>query len=127
MAKKSTYSSNDRDLLFSYITGFALSIILTMAAYLSVTHKSFGHSALLRVIVGLAILQFIAQLLFFLHLGREAKQRLSEVILLFMILVVSILFFGSLWIMSNLNYGHMHGDTPAQQDRYLIHDEGLNQ
>lgn len=126
MAKNTPGATGDRDLLFSYIAGFGLSIILTMAAYLSVTRHSYSDSILLDVIIGLGVLQFVAQLLFFLHLGREAKQRLSEVVLLFMILVVAVLVIGSLWIMANLDYQHNHAVNPLQQDKYLIHDEGVD-
>lgn len=126
MAKNTPSATGDRDLLFSYVAGFGLSIILTMAAYLSVTRHSYSDGILLDVIIGLAVLQFVAQLLFFLHLGREAKQRLNEVVLLFMILVVAVLVIGSLWIMANLDYQHNHAVNPLQQDQYLIHDEGVD-
>ncbi len=65
----------------SYVSGFVLSALLTLSAYILVTaHVSSGHSrigdgALTAVIIVLALAQFAAQLAFFLHLGSDAKPR----------------------------------------------------
>jgi cytochrome o ubiquinol oxidase operon protein cyoD len=53
---------------------------------------------------------------FFLHLGRESKPRWNLNALLFAVLVVVIIVFGSLWIMHNLNY---HMQNPQQINKYL--------
>ena len=90
--------------LKSYFNGFVLSIILTLGAYLMVIHHSFTADRIVGVIVGLALCQFLVQMLFFLHLGKETKPRWKLFVLLFMITVVLILVFGSIWIMNNLNY-----------------------
>src|ERR1035437_895088 len=95
-----------RGTLASYVTGYIFSVYLTFAAYLAVYNHLFKHLVLTGVIVGLALVQFIVQLVFFLHLGRETKPRWRLAVLIFMIIIVLILVVGSLWIMSNLNY-HM--------------------
>lgn len=107
-----------------YVIGFVLSIVLTLAAYFSVTHNLFSHALLVAVLVVLALTQFTVQLYFFLHLGEETKPRLKLWVLIFMIIIVGILVFGSLWIMNNLNY-NMTNMTPQQEQTYLHDHEGL--
>jgi cytochrome o ubiquinol oxidase operon protein cyoD len=105
----------------SYVTGFLLSIILTLAAYLSVVYHWLSRRGLIALVAGLALAQFLTQTLFFLHLGREAKPRWKLAVFLFMVSVVCILVFGSLWIMSNLNYRM----TPEQIKAYLHTQDGI--
>lgn len=105
-----------------YVVGFGLSVILTLAAYLFVTQQVFTGNSGLFVIASLGILQFIVQVLCFLHLAEEQKPRLKLVAFLFMLLVVGIVVLGSLWIMANLNYRMM---VPTEQAKYLHENEGL--
>lgn len=105
-----------RGMLLSYVTGFLLSLLLTITAYVTAVNQSLSRGALVAVIVGLAIAQLLVQLIFFLHLGRESKPRFNLTIFLFMLLVLGILVIGSLWIMNNLNY-HM---TPHQMEEQLL-------
>jgi cytochrome o ubiquinol oxidase operon protein cyoD len=104
----------------SYGTGFVLSIILTLVAYLMVVHHSFTADRIIAVIVTLALCQFMVQMFFFLHLGKETKPRWKLFVLFFMIMVVLILVFGSIWIMNNLNYRM----TPEQINTYLNNQGG---
>ena len=106
----------NRGTLMSYVTGFVLSLLLTITAYVSVVNQGVSRNMLIGVIVGLAVVQLLVQLVFFLHLGRESRPRFNLVIFLFMLLVLGILVIGSLWIMHNLNY-HM---TPADMDHQLL-------
>jgi cytochrome o ubiquinol oxidase operon protein cyoD len=64
----------------------------------------------------------MVQLVFFLHLGGEGKPRWRLTAFLFMLLVLVILVFGSLWIMYNLDY-HMTM-SPEELDSQIIEDEG---
>jgi len=86
-----------------YIVGFAASVLLTMAAYLMVTRSSWSHGVVIGVISGLAVVQFVVQLVFFLHIGDEREPRWKQVVLWFMLGVVVLVVVGSLWIMNNLN------------------------
>ncbi|HUD05648.1 MAG TPA: cytochrome o ubiquinol oxidase subunit IV [Candidatus Saccharimonadales bacterium] len=107
--------------LKSYVTGFALSIVLTVTAYLLVkNHGYVNRDKIIAAIVGLALTQFVVQLIFFLHLGKETKPRWKLFIFGFMVLVVLILVFGSLWIMDNLNYRM----TPGQINTYMNNQGG---
>lgn len=108
--------------LTSYVVGFGMSIYLTLMAYLSVTHHLFSRRVLLFVLPTTALLQFVVQLIFFLHMGREFKPRWKLYVFLFMLVIVIILVAGSIWIMANLNY---HTQTPAQVNKYLQSQDGL--
>ena len=104
----------------SYATGFIWSLGLTLVAYTLVVRHSFSNRGLIAAVAGLALVQFLFQLFYFLHLGRETKPRWKLFVFLFMVMVVVILVAGSLWIMSNLNY-HM---TPSQITNYLNNQGG---
>ncbi len=107
--------------LRSYVTGFILSISLTLAAYLLVERHQLSSRLLIFAVISLALLQFLVQLLFFLRLGTETKPRWKLLVFLFMVAIVCILVFGSLWIMSNLNYRM----TPKQVNNYMNNQDGL--
>lgn len=89
--------------LKSYLVGFAISIILTALSFYIVAAKLLSGQFLVYTLVALAIVQAIFQLLFFLHLGQEARPKWESVIFYFMVLVLFIIVLGSLWIMHDLN------------------------
>lgn len=102
----------------SYVTGFVLSVAVTLLAYAAVVNHWFAGILLVAVIMGLAVIQLVVQLVFFLHLGRESKPRWNLITFSFMLLVLIIIVGGSLWIMANLNYNMMM--TPEQMDEYML-------
>jgi cytochrome o ubiquinol oxidase operon protein cyoD len=107
----------------TYITGYVLSLGLTLAAYLFAVKQFTSGWTLIYSLATLAIAQLFVQLIFFLHLGSESKPRWNLTALLFAVMVVVIVVFGSLWIMKNLSYNH---SVPTDQtDQQIIHDEGL--
>lgn len=89
--------------LRSYITGFAISISLTLLPYFIVTKHILSGSMLAAAVVLLGIVQLFVQLVFFLHLSPKAKAKWNLIALVFTALVVVILVVGTLWIMKNLN------------------------
>jgi cytochrome o ubiquinol oxidase operon protein cyoD len=107
---------------FSYTTGFAVSLGLTLLAYLTVTHHVFASWNLVFALAGLAVVQLAVQLIFFLHLGR-AKSHWNTMVFAFMLLVVLIIVFGSLWIMYGLNYRMM--SSPEEVNKYMNSQESL--
>ena len=110
-----------RGTLATYVTGYIFSVYLTITAYLIVYNHLFSHLVMLSVIIALALIQFIVQIVFFLHLGRETRPRWKLAVLCMMILIVLILVVGSLWIMSNLNVRM----TPQQMNNYMNNQQGL--
>ncbi|HET6747138.1 MAG TPA: cytochrome o ubiquinol oxidase subunit IV [Candidatus Saccharimonadales bacterium] len=99
----------------AYVTGYLLSIFLTLLAYFTVTSGNFAPFITIALILSFAVVQLFVQLIFFLHLGSESRPRWRLVTLGFGVLVVGIVVFGSLWIMDNLNYNMMHSPNKMQQ------------
>jgi len=87
----------------SYAVGFFSSLGLTVISFFLVASKLFSDQVTLYSILGLALIQATIQMIFFLHLGQEAKPRWETLIFYFMVLVLVIIAFGSLWIMFDLN------------------------
>ena len=104
--------------LQTYVTGFLLSIGLTIWAYVSVAYRSFRGRWLLAWLLGLALVQFVVQLVFFLHIGAETKPRWRRLVLVLMIFFVMVVILGSIWIMYNLNYRM----SPEQMNTYMLHE-----
>lgn len=89
--------------LKSYAIGFIASFLLTSASFLIVVFKVLSGQTLVFTLVSLALVQAICQLLYFLHLGQEAKPRWETVIFYFMFLILLIIVGGSIWIMQDLD------------------------
>lgn len=86
--------------LKAYVTGYILSIVLTIIPLIVVFNMSLSNTVTLIVILVAAILQFIVQLFFFMHLkeGRDAKWNMWALALGSIILLLVVI--GSLWIMT---------------------------
>ena len=86
------------------ILAFVFSILLTIAAYRIVTRHHLSNTTLIYTILALALAQAVIQLIFYFHIGLEARPAWNLITLLFMVLVMIIVVGGSLWIMHNLRY-----------------------
>lgn len=114
----------------NYTIGYIFSIILTIAAFgLVAFYHGLSSSDLSRFTVTiylalLAVTQFIIQVIFFLHLGKESKPKWNIMLFAFMLFIVIVLVGGSIWIMENLNYHH---DTYSDSSNHkmLMEDEGI--
>lgn len=114
----------DQGTLKSYIAGFIASIVLTFAAYCAVVHPEYFHLgsgiAVLAAILAFAVLQLVAQMLFFLHLGSQPGRGWKLLVFFSTLALVLIIVIGSLWIMNHLNYGM----TSAQVNQYINDQQG---
>ncbi len=104
--------------LQSYIIGFFIALILTLAAYFTATNHWFSGGATVGVLAWLAFVQLVVQLVFFLHFGRERKAHWNQAAFYFMLIILIIIVGGSLWIMGNLNYNMMM--SPEQMNEYML-------
>lgn len=104
--------------LQGYILGFILSLLLTSCSFLLVINKTLPRNFLIMAVVSLAFIQAIVQLLFFLHIGQEEKPRWESRAFYFMLAVLLIISFGSLWIMFDLD-DRMMSDMPTME---MSHD-----
>lgn len=89
--------------LRAYVIGFCISVFLTIISFYLVAFRLISGKALISAIVSLALVQAVIQLLFFLHVGQEAKPKWETMVFYFMVLVLLIIALGSLWIMYDLN------------------------
>ena len=104
----------------SYLIGFIVSFILTIAAYFAVVNDV---PVALWVVTGLAMIQFTVQIVFFLHLGQGKDRGLNIASFALAFAAMFILIAGSLWITKNLNYNH--NMSPGQMEDFIMHDEGI--
>ena len=92
----------------TYITGYALSIVMTLTAFglmelhIYEHHRFPSHEFLTIAFISLAILQLVVQLICFLHIGKKSPAS-NVVMLSFAIFIVFVIVGGTLWIMTNLN------------------------
>ncbi|MFM0266458.1 cytochrome o ubiquinol oxidase subunit IV [Paraburkholderia sediminicola] len=89
--------------LGSYATGFILSVILTVAAFGLVMNGTLTGENALLAIAGLALVQIVVHLVFFLHMNTSSAQRWNVMAFGFTVLTAVILIVGSLWIMHNVS------------------------
>lgn len=114
--------------LRSYTIGYAFSIFLTFVAFgLTMKHVDSGHyfishEMIIPVILGLALIQLVIQLIFFLHVLKEDKPKWNLLFFIGTFGLVFLLVAASLVIMNNLNKYHV---TPESATEYILIDEGI--
>jgi len=111
-----THYHAERGTLRTYVTGFILSIAFTLIAYFAVVQHAFSGNVLIGALLVLAIIQFVVQLFYFLHIGRETKPRWKLLMLFMMLVFVLIVVLGSIWVMYSLNYRM----SPEQMQKYML-------
>lgn len=117
MSKQTNNSDYRRD-YYRYGTGFIAALIITYAAYFSVTVGDFSRTMLAATLLVLAAVQLIVQMVVFLHVGADKKMRWTLGSIIYMFIMVLILVIASLWIMHNMNY-NMHM-SPEQMTEFMI-------
>ncbi|SFB46775.1 cytochrome o ubiquinol oxidase operon protein cyoD [Cohnella sp. OV330] len=85
--------------LKSYVLGFVLSLILTAIPLILVLNDIVTGNAADVVLLATAVLQFVVQLFFFMHLKEEKKPRYNLMVLLLGLVIVLTIVAGSIWIM----------------------------
>ncbi|MGG4035905.1 cytochrome o ubiquinol oxidase subunit IV [Paenibacillus cisolokensis] len=92
--------------LKSYVTGFVLSIILTIIPLVVVMNDMLGRTATLVVILAAAVLQFVVQLFFFMHLKEGENAKWNIMTLIFGLIILLTIVAGSIWIMTYNQVAH---------------------
>ncbi|MDO6414929.1 cytochrome o ubiquinol oxidase subunit IV [Sphingomonas sp. BIUV-7] len=93
----------------TYLTGFALSVILTAIPFWLVMDGSFGKQATALAIMGFALVQVLVHMIYFLHLDARSEGGWNLMALIFTVVMVAIGLVGSLWVMHHLNMNMMPG------------------
>jgi cytochrome o ubiquinol oxidase operon protein cyoD len=120
---KHASSQHEHGTTSSYVIGFVLSLIFTFIPYHLVVNKVISGTALLVAILGIALLQMLIQIFFFLHLGRGPKPLYNVVFFFATAGIIVIVIGASLMIMNNL----YHNMTPTEVITRIAQEEGISQ
>jgi cytochrome o ubiquinol oxidase operon protein cyoD len=86
--------------LKSYVIGFIMSLVLTAIPLIVVLNHLLEGKAATFVLIGSAVLQFVVQLFYFMHLKEEGKPRYNLMVLILGLCIVFTIVAGSVWIMT---------------------------
>lgn len=96
----------------SYIVGFILAVIFTLGSFLPVMYgllEGWAVSTKVIYLIGMALLQIVIQIVFFLHLNSGPDAKWNLISLWFTAMCVFIVIGGTWWAISHLNYNMMGG------------------
>ncbi len=96
--------------LKAYLIGFFSCLLLTATSFYLVYAQLLSPHLLFYTLIGLALVQAMIQLLFFLHVGQEAKPRWETISFCCMTICLLIIVIGSLWVMNDLKKRVMPSD-----------------
>ncbi|MEM7168788.1 MAG: cytochrome o ubiquinol oxidase subunit IV [Pseudomonadota bacterium] len=92
-----------------YLIGFALAVVLTVAAFAVALSGAFGAGTTLAIVGILGLVQLVVHLRYFLHIDRSRQKREDLDLVLFTSLVVLIIVLGTVWVLGDLaTRMHMH-------------------
>lgn len=95
--------------LRSYVIGFTASFLLTVVSFSLTLFGNLERQMLHLTLGSLALVQAVFQMIYFLHLGKEAKPKWETVIFFLMLTLLLIIVLGSLWVMHDLDIRTMMG------------------
>ena len=91
-----------------YMTGFVLAVILTVIPFWLVMAKVFPSSSTTAlVILGIAAVQIVVHMIYFLHMNTRSEGGWSLLALVFTVVLLVIMLAGSIWVMYHLNSNMM--------------------
>jgi cytochrome o ubiquinol oxidase operon protein cyoD len=94
--------------LKGYLTGFILSVILTAIPFWLVMGHVLPTSQMTAIaVMGLAVIQIIVHMIYFLHMNSRSEGGWTMLALIFTLVLVVITLSGSLWVMYHLNTNMM--------------------
>jgi cytochrome o ubiquinol oxidase operon protein cyoD len=103
-----------------YVTGFVLSVILTVIPFWLVMGNVLDNSLITTlVILALGGVQMVVHVVYFLHMSTKSEGGWTFMALIFTITLVAIMLAGSVWVMYHLNKNMMpaSGHDTMQQMR----------
>lgn len=99
---------HDHGSVRSYVTGFVLSVILTAIPFAVVMGGGFESRFLTAaVVVGMAVVQIIVHMVYFLHMNTRSDEGWTMMALIFTVVILVIVLAGSLWVMYHMNTNMM--------------------
>lgn len=92
----------------SYVTGFVLSVILTVIPFWLVMGNVLDNSLVTTlVILALGGVQMVVHVVYFLHMSTKSEGGWTFMALIFTITLVVIMLSGSVWVMYHMNHNMM--------------------
>lgn len=92
----------------SYMTGFVLSVILTVIPFWLVMGEVFADKTVtVLLIMGFGAVQIVVHMFYFLHMNSKIEGGWTFMSLLFTVVIIMITMIGSLWVMYHLNTNMM--------------------
>jgi cytochrome o ubiquinol oxidase operon protein cyoD len=89
--------------LRGYIIGLALAALLTVGSFWSLEEGVIYGPAIVMALIVLGLAQVGVHLVFFLHLTTAPDNTNNALALAFGVLIVSLIFFGSVWVLYNMD------------------------
>jgi cytochrome o ubiquinol oxidase subunit IV len=90
-----------------YVIGFLLSVALTAIPFWLVMTQPLQPGVTAAIIMVFAGVQMVVHMIYFLHMNGKSEGGWTMTALLFTIIIVVIMFAGSLWVMYHLNTNMM--------------------
>ena len=98
-----------------YVIGFVLSVVLTAIPFWLVMGGVIENkTTTVMVIMAFAVVQVVVHMVYFLHMNGRAEGGWNLMALLFTVLLVVIVFSGSLWVMYHLHENMMPAHEMSQ-------------
>ncbi len=91
----------------TYVTGYALALLLSLAAFGLVYLRLLGGQEAFYTVLGLGLIQMLVHLRCFLHVDLKRSARADLILLLFSSLIIALMVGGTLVVLSNLYYRMM--------------------
>ncbi len=106
--------------LRGYLTGFVLAAILTIIPFwLVMGHVIESRQATILIVLGLAAVQIVVHMIYFLHLDTKSENGWNMLAFIFTIVLVVIVLGASVWVMYNENANMM-----PMSPQYMHHKQG---
>ena len=104
MSHSTDHSGASHGSVKTYMTGFILSIILTVIPFWMVMTGAASPAVILGTILAMAVVQVLVHLV---CKNTKSDEGWNMTAFVFTVLIIAILVVGSIWIMWNLNYNMM--------------------
>ena len=104
---------HDHGSLKSYLTGFALSILLTVIPFAVVMAGGLPSKHLtIALVLGAAAVQILVHMIYFLHMKSSTEDGWTLISLIFTVVLLVIMLSGSVWVMYHMNANMMPMSLP---------------
>lgn len=102
--------------LKDYVTGFVLSVILTVIPFWVVMAGTFeSRATTVGVVLVFAVAQVLVHMVYFLHMSPKSDGGWNFMAMIFTIITLVIAVVGSIWVMRNLESHMMPHAMPGEQ------------